>query len=125
MKFYYNGKLVRTSKTHEYRYAIVTEAGNLISCHGTREAAEKEFRKPIASCESTLEFYAEAIRAIEAGKKYIDRKVCGHWQRVHLTGKDFAGRDNSNVNTWKEYAENDRRRIENYKTRKIVELEQR
>lgn len=23
MKFYYNGKLIRTSKTHEYKYAII------------------------------------------------------------------------------------------------------
>lgn len=25
MKFYYNGKLIRTSKTHEYKYALVNK----------------------------------------------------------------------------------------------------
>lgn len=33
MKFYYNGKLVRTSKTHEYKFALLnTETGKAYAC---------------------------------------------------------------------------------------------
>lgn len=33
MKFYYNGKLVRTSKTHEYKYALInTETEKARAC---------------------------------------------------------------------------------------------
>lgn len=33
MKFYYNGNLVRTSKTHEYKFALLnTETGKAYAC---------------------------------------------------------------------------------------------
>lgn len=48
MKFYYNGKLVRSSKTREYKYAVVRETadGKIVvwGCSSTREGAEKMYR---------------------------------------------------------------------------------
>lgn len=50
MKFYYNGKKVRESKTHEYKYAIVLEQGDnvkVFACAGTRENALKRLQSEI------------------------------------------------------------------------------
>lgn len=125
MKFYYNGVLVRTSKNHEYHFAVVTKDDKLVSCHGTREAAEKEYRRPIAERESSIQDELAAIKAINEGKTYVDRKICRSWQRIHFKGKDLFGNDRSKVETWEGYIADNKKSIENLKTRKIVELEQR
>lgn len=47
MKFYYNGKQVRTSKTRHYKYAIVREVGDKVivyACSETRENAYKRLQ---------------------------------------------------------------------------------
>ena len=37
MKFYYKGQLIRTSKTHAYNWAILTERPDgTYACHGCR-----------------------------------------------------------------------------------------
>ena len=42
MKFYYNGKLIRTSKTRHYKYAIGTsDTGCYATCSETWENAQK------------------------------------------------------------------------------------
>ena len=44
MKFYYNGQLVRTSKTRHYKYAIVRKYGDKVkvyACSETLENAQK------------------------------------------------------------------------------------
>ena len=125
MKFYYNGKLVRTSKNHEYKYAIIGENGNLWSCHGTLEAAQKEFRRPISECESQIADYHKAIDALNKGKTYYDTKVCRRWYRVQLKGKDITGKDRSEVSTWEGWIESAQNRIHFLNGRKIVELEAR
>lgn len=50
MKFYYKGQLVRTSKTRNYKYAIVRENGDKIkvyACSETRENAQKRLQAEI------------------------------------------------------------------------------
>lgn len=46
MKFYYKGQLVRTSKTHDYNWAIIDELkdGTLVvwGCRADRKAADAE-----------------------------------------------------------------------------------
>lgn len=125
MKFYYNGKLMRTSKTHEYKYAIITENGCCCSCHGTLESAQKEFRRPIAECEKSIANFNMIIRAINSGKKYIDIKEYRYTHRVHFSGKDIAGDDRSQVSTWEKYIRQTKNSMADYESRKIVELEQR
>lgn len=48
MKFYYKGQLVRTSKTHDYKWAVVEEKDDgsfeVYGCRSKREAAESEMR---------------------------------------------------------------------------------
>ena len=126
MKFYYNGTLMRTSKTHEYHFAILGEDDKLWSCHSTLEAAQKEFRRPIAERESSIEDCRKAIEAIENGRLYFDTKVCRRWYRVSLKGKNLDGKLRSDANTWREDIEMYRSSIEKLtKTRRIVELEMR
>ena len=51
MKFYYNGQLVRTSKTHEYKYAVInTETGKAYACSKDMKGIDKamsEIRRPL------------------------------------------------------------------------------
>lgn len=59
MRFYFNGKLVRTSKTHEYNYAAFS-GEKLIACSETREGAENcavlsERRAELKRMEGVLE----------------------------------------------------------------------
>lgn len=54
MKFYYNDKLVRTSKTHEYKYAVInkqiTKSNPVKSCSTTYEGCVKYIEKMISDC---------------------------------------------------------------------------
>ncbi len=71
MKFYYNGKLMRTSKTHEYHYAIVKVDGSKAwSCHGTYNAAQKEMNRVIAERQSAIDSLNERKKALLSGRKY-------------------------------------------------------
>lgn len=44
MKFYYNGQLVRTSKTHEYKYGLLY-MGKIKQCSKTKDALVSEIAK--------------------------------------------------------------------------------
>ena len=45
MKFYYNGQLVRTSKNHEYKYALInTQTGKCYACWKDRKNPEAELQ---------------------------------------------------------------------------------
>ena len=125
MKFYYNGKLMRTSKTHEYKFAIIWPDGTLSSCHGTREAAEKEYRRLISENETAIADDLKAIEALKAGRTYYDTKICRRWHRISLKGKDWGGMNRAEVATWESYIESHKRQIEKLNTRQIVELEAR
>ena len=125
MKFYYNGKLMRTSKTREYHFAVLNTNGTCNSCHSTREAAEKEWRRPIAAHETAIEEDLQCIKALERGKDHIDLKCRCGWIRVQLKGKDLFGNDRGQVSTWREYIESHKRDIAKLRTREIVELEAR
>jgi PIN domain nuclease of toxin-antitoxin system len=117
MKFYYNGKLMRTSKNHDYKYAIVSANDGLWSCHSTLEAAEKEYRRPIAEAETNIHDDMVAIEMLNMGRNYYEIKICKRWHRISLKGKDKAYFEN--------HIESNKARIENLKTRRIVELEAR
>lgn len=91
MKFYYNDKLIRTSQTHEYKFAVL-HGDRCLGCSTTREGALKNAyalnnaKKDLAIFESVLNgtyvrksrnhYTAEQIikRAggIEAVKKQIE-----------------------------------------------------
>ncbi len=57
MKFYYEGKLMRTSKTHEYKFALLNGAGTCLSCSGTRDGIERERQRRVSESRGWLEIY--------------------------------------------------------------------
>lgn len=119
MKFYYDGKLVRTSKTHDYKFAIMWPDGECTSCHGTLEAAKKEYRRRIAEIEGAISEDRQIIQAIRQGREYFRYKVCRTWFRIKLTGE--KGR----VEYWEEEIAQLNKRIEELEARRIVDLEAR
>lgn len=61
MKFYYNGTLMRTSKTRQYKYAVISASGKCLACSETYNGALKYvqyyvniWRKNIAYLESLV-----------------------------------------------------------------------
>ena len=116
MKFYYNGKLMRTSKTHTYTHALLTETGTLRSCHGSREAAEKELRALISQHETNIDDCKRAIKAIEKGQTYY---FAGHRQQYKCSLKGKT------IEHYEEWIEKYKRIIAFFEKHQIVELEAR
>lgn len=69
MKFYYNGKLIRTSKNHEYTHAVIdiTDSG-CVGCRVGADKAEAIIRTEISQAERSIANCKTAIKALEAGK---------------------------------------------------------
>lgn len=117
MKFFYNGKQVRTSKTHLYTHGLVNTKGKVVSCHGSKEAAEKAFDKLGVIQREWIRNGMNAIKALEAGKSYYISTTCRVSYKESLAGKtaeDF-------LNT----IEKAKRILEEYSHYQIVELEAR
>lgn len=125
MKFYYDGKLMRTSKTHEYHFAIINASGTCWSCHGTREAAEKEYRRIISEYETGIESANKAIAMINKGIYSYMVKSGRISYRVNLKTNYGDNIDRTKVEYWEARIESLKADIERFKTRKIVELEMR
>ncbi len=69
MKFYYNGKLVRTSKTHAYTHAVIDiTTGGCKGCRTSKESAEAVISSEIAQYSKKNDNYKTAIKALENGK---------------------------------------------------------
>lgn len=69
MKFYYNGKLVRTSKNHEYTHAVINITNDgCMGCRASKETAEAIITSEIAQYEKRIANYESAIKALESGK---------------------------------------------------------
>lgn len=60
-KYYYNGKLVRTSE-NDYNYAVVVDEDYVISCHQNIELAQKQLHKTMN----------EYNKRIANDKKYLE-----------------------------------------------------
>lgn len=74
MKYYINGKLVRTSK-NTYTHAVMFD-DIMLSCCGNYERATKEMGKRISEVRSRIKDYEAAIKAIDAGKSYYMTTIC-------------------------------------------------
>ncbi len=69
MKFYYNGQLVRTSKSHEYTHAVIDITTNgCKGCRVGRYKAEAIISAEVAEYERRAKNYESAIKALESGK---------------------------------------------------------
>ena len=120
MKFYYNGKKVRESKTHEYKYAAIsTKTGKVLKCSATKEGAQEIINRYISERENEIKTCENILRAIETGAKsfYV---VCGR-KTEYCKLKEFHTIENT-----KERIESCKKAIENILTTwKVVELEAR
>lgn len=67
MKYYHNGKLLRTS-THVYTHALIDQNGRAITCSATREGCTKELNRRIRESEQRIANYENALKAQAAGK---------------------------------------------------------
>ena len=69
MKFYYNGKLIRTSKNHEYTHAVIDITDNgCVGCRVGADKAEAIIRSEISATERSIANCKAAIKALENGK---------------------------------------------------------
>ncbi len=68
MKFYYEGKLVRTSKNHHYTHAVISGTGNVFTCSSSEELARKALNAHLSGYRTGIENNRRAIKAIEQGK---------------------------------------------------------
>lgn len=88
MKFYYKGKLVRTSKNHEYTHAVIceTEEGfKTVSCASSYDLAVKSmnnqinywFADAIHNCRTKLDMMKEGRNYYIAkdGRNYLRRDI--------------------------------------------------
>lgn len=117
MKFYYNGQQVRTSKTHVYTHGIMGTNGKIISCHGSREAAEKAFAKLGVIQREWIRNSNSAIKALETGKTFYFSTVCRVSYKVSLAGKSVKDYLNTIAKA--------ERILDEYSRYQIVELEAR
>ena len=70
MKFYYKGKLVRTSKTHVYTHAVINATtGNLIGCRSSEDGARSLISSEISAYQRGIENGQSKIKAMEQGKR--------------------------------------------------------
>lgn len=90
MKFYYDGQLIRTSKTHIYTHACIKKGENgyiCLGCSSTRAGAEKVKKDRMRELESAIYSYTARIEAIKAGKNgYYNIKH--KW--ISLKGYDYG-----------------------------------
>lgn len=78
MKFYYNGKKVRESKTHEYKYGVYSvRSDKVIACSETREGAEANITRLTADSRDSLKTYEGALKALRFGSSGFD----SYWGR--------------------------------------------
>lgn len=94
MKFYYNGQLMRTSKTHNYAYACVTIGKDgkyrCCGCSATYAGAEKVKTDAIRIFESSIDSHHRVLKAYEEGRNWYNSRKYGrvtfdptqrHWQK--------------------------------------------
>lgn len=69
MKFYYEGRLIRTSKTHHYTHAVInTENGKCLTCSGSRKGCEDFINRWNNESRQGIENVKAQIKALETGK---------------------------------------------------------
>lgn len=120
MKFYYNGKLIRTSANHEYTHACIREKADgsfvVLGCRTSRDAAEAIKRSKISQNRQAVANYEAALAAIDSGAKYFINKAGGKEYRKEVGGMYTR----KNLEKWiSECAES----MKEHRALKIVELE--
>lgn len=120
MKFYYNGKLVRTSKSHTYTHAVIDiSTGGCKGCRTSRDTAEAIITSEVAHYEKKVGNYENAIKAMESGKSGYYAKDGRHTYYTKFSA-------DSTVEKYMEWIEWNRDYINSIKANwQVVELEAR
>lgn len=122
MKFYYNGKLVRTSKNHIYTHAVIDQTtGDLKGCRANKDTALSIISSEISRIEKQIKSCEIAIKALKAGKSYYVVRERGGSYPIR-----FKDCHNPTVEGFTDYIEDYKKRIESIRENwKVVELEAR
>lgn len=120
-KFYYNGKLVRTSENHNYTHAVIVvndqgEFNGLCGCRTSENAAQSIISSEISAYNRGIENCMSKVKAMQAGKNcyYCKDGRRGFYERI---SKDES------VERLLGWAETAKQRIEWIRTHwKVVEL---
>lgn len=119
MKFYYNGKLIRTSKNHTYTHAVISKAnGRCLGCRANRANCESIINSEIHQYERAIEDLQERIGALDLGKTYYYVTFRGRSWKEKFTENDTVENYLARIKEYEEYIDH----VKN--TWKIVELEQ-
>ena len=74
MKYYYNGKLIRTSKTHDdYKYALIDERHGCVSCSKSRTTIQTKYNQYTASLVGMLAAHQRVLdgTCTKSEKKWV------------------------------------------------------
>lgn len=118
MKFYYNEKLMRTSKTHHYAYAVIN-VNNMkcLTCSATKKGCEDFIQQYIRESEEGINNANNAINAINHGHNY-------YW--TSFGRKTYRSEIDKPIEYYKNWIERNNASIKWRKENwKIVELEER
>lgn len=111
MKFFYNGKLIRTSKTHKYTHAVML-GDRLISCASSYDLAVKSYNSYVGTYKRNQVNYRRAMSALSNGKDYY----------VNVDGKKVSKDCMYSYEEYTKFLNHSDYVVENTK---IVELEER
>ena len=121
MKFYYNGKLIRTSKNHQYTHAVIYEPTNeCIGCRTSYEACLSFLNGEINGARQQVENAQRKIDAINNGRTHYIYKDGRKEFRYPITE---TGAYKMSAEEWLECAKQYLDKVQN--AWKIVELEMR
>ena len=84
-KYYYNGKLVRTSE-HEYTHAVFNKKGQLVGCRPSYEKAMSMITSEVSKARTEIENIESAIKAVRNGKNTYELKYNRKTINVKLEG---------------------------------------
>ena len=104
MKFYYNNKLMRTSKNHVYTHAVI-DGENCVACSSTFEGAKKVVYSELSRCERGIQSYQNMKDALEKGATgfwdVLERKKM--WVKIDKSYKYHTVESaNSNIKYYKD-----------------------
>lgn len=120
MKFYYQNKLIRTSKNHNYTHAVIdAQTGRCLGCRTTMDACKSIITEKINHCHQGIHNCNEIIKALEAGKSgYYSKDGRRTWWCKFDNPNHYTI---ENAHEWIEDYKNEIDRIQ--QNLKIVELE--
>lgn len=89
MKYYYDGKLVRTSD-HIYTHAVYdTSKGKVMACRNGLDNALSAKNAEMSLERGNIRYYEDMIKAIKAGRDYFFTK-CGRVTEKHKIGENMT-----------------------------------